>query len=219
MSDTDRVPDYCTCGAELPPDAIFCHKCGKPQIELPVVESEPQEVRPVEPAAAEPTAEAGISFRNRLAVRIGLMAAIVSSLLTSLPMPMVLNVLFMIVGPVGAGFLAVYLYRRRTGEELTARMGAHMGWITGVFCFAITTIMFTITMIMITMQGGLSAFYREQVAGQAGAGVNMEEFYSLLESPAGLASILFFSLLLMFLFFTLLPTLGGAMGAKVLEKE
>ena len=26
-------------------------------------------------------------------------------------------------------------------------------------------------------------------------------------------------LVLMFLFFTLLPTLGGAMGAKVLEKE
>jgi len=28
------MPDNCTCGAELPPDSLFCHKCGKPQREI-----------------------------------------------------------------------------------------------------------------------------------------------------------------------------------------
>ena len=31
MCQTEVVPEYCTCGAQLPPDARFCHKCGKPQ--------------------------------------------------------------------------------------------------------------------------------------------------------------------------------------------
>ena len=170
-----------------------------------------------EPAAPPPLPE--INFHNRIAVRIGLLAAVLSSLLTSLPLPVGLNLLTMLVGPVAAGFFAVYLYNRRTGGELSTKMGARMGWITGVFCFAITTIMFTVTVIVISMQGGLAAFYREQIGKQPTPGVNLEEFFALLESPAGLASILFFSLLLMFLFFTLLPTLGGAMGAKVLEKD
>jgi hypothetical protein len=32
-----------------------------------------------------------------------------------------------------AGFLAVYLYSRRTGQTLSIRSGARMGWITGIF--------------------------------------------------------------------------------------
>lgn len=171
----------------------------------------------LEPPVPPPPAE--VSFHNRLAVRTGLLAAVLSSLLTSLPLPAGLNFLTMLVGPVAAGFFAVYLYNRRTGGELSTKMGARMGWITGVFCFAISTAMFTITMIVISTQGGLAKFYREQIGRQPAPGMKMEEFFALLDTPAGLASILFFSLLLMFVFFTLLPTLGGAMGAKVLEKD
>ena len=34
------MPDFCTCGAQLPPDSLFCHKCGKPQRD--VIEPEPE---------------------------------------------------------------------------------------------------------------------------------------------------------------------------------
>ena len=197
---------------------MFCHKCGKPQFELPDVEIPPAPPLPVAPVSTLPE-PVGISFRNRLAVRIGLLAAALASLLTSLPIPMFLNVVWMLVCLVGSGFFAVYLYERKSGQDLNTNMGARMGWITGIFCFVIATIFFTITMISVAMQGGLSNFYREQVAAQSGAGVDMEELHKLLESPVGLGSMLVFSVLLLFFFFTLLPTLGGLMGAKVLEKE
>ena len=33
------MPEFCTCGAELPPDARFCHRCGKPQREETALET------------------------------------------------------------------------------------------------------------------------------------------------------------------------------------
>jgi len=217
------VPDYCTCGAELPPDARFCHKCGKPQFETPPSEEEEEgPPAPIATPAGAPPAVPGpgeINFRNRTAVKVGLLAAAISSLLISLPMPMYVNLVWMLVCLVGSGFLAAYLYRRKTGEELSARRGARIGWITGVFGFAIATVFFTITVIAISLRGGLAAYYREQLSSQAGASVDLEEITRILETPSGLAGIIFFSLVMLFVFFTLLPTLGGTMGAKVLEKE
>ena len=37
------MPETCTCGAQLPPDSLFCHKCGKPQREI----AEPEVLTPV----------------------------------------------------------------------------------------------------------------------------------------------------------------------------
>lgn len=206
----------CTCGAELPPDASFCHKCGKPQFELPVVAEPPW---PPEPEALEPAkGPVAINFHNRAAVRVGLLAAAIASLLISFPMPTLVNLIWMFVSFVGAGFFAVYLYNRRTGDQLTLRGGARLGWITGVFCFVIATIFFTIVVISVSLGEGLTEFYRKQLKSQA-AGVDVKEFLHVLQSPAGLAAILLFSLLVLFVFSTVLPLIGGAMGAKVLEKD
>lgn len=221
MSETERVADYCSCGAELPEDAMFCHKCGKPQVDLPEVEVQPPPP-PVASAVEQPVLIAPppeIGFSNKLAVKTGLLAAAISSMLTSLPIPPVMSLLWMPVCLVGAGFLAVYVYERRTGEELATKSGAKLGWLTGVFCFGIAVILFTVSMVVVSSKGGLAAFYREQVGAQAAPGMDIEEVTALIDSPAGMASILFFSLIMMFVFFTLLPTVGGAMGAKVLEKE
>lgn len=185
---------------------------------MPLAEEEPP-ASPAEAIAPPVTEAASVNFRNRTAVRIGLLAAAIASLLISLPMPMYINLVWMVVCLAGSGFFAAYLYRRRTGRDLPTRAGARIGWITGVFCFAFAMVFFTITVIAISMRGGLAEFYREQLSSQASGGVDLEEMFRVLESPSGLAVILFLSLLLLFLFSTLLPTLGGAMGAKVLEKE
>lgn len=148
-----------------------------------------------------------------------MLAAALASLLISLPMPVYFGIVWILVLLVSSGFFAVYVYGRRTGLELSVRNGARMGWMTGMFCFAIATVFFTISVILLARQGGLGAFYREQLGARAASEAGVEAVLEVLESPAGLAGIIVFTLIMLFFFFTLLPTLGGALGAKVLEKE
>ena len=86
------MPEFCTCGAQLPPDARFCHKCGKPQYDYPGITEETVEPAPppVTAAPAEPAVQPPleISFHNRLAVRIGFLAALMAVLPFMLLLPL-----------------------------------------------------------------------------------------------------------------------------------
>jgi hypothetical protein len=216
MRQTESVQEYCTCGAKLVPDARFCHKCGRPLFDWRPPEEPAGEITPAPLAAPPPE----INFHNRAAVRTGLLMAVVTSVLISLPMPMYVNLVWMLGWLTASGFLAVYFYQRRTGQQLSVRQGARMGWMAGVFCFAIATIFFTVTILAISSRGSLAEFYRDRLTAQgAPANLDVEQMLEMLERPAGLASLIFVSLLMMFLLLTLLPTLGGAIGAKVLERD
>src|SRR5258708_3276074 len=135
MRHTERgpMPDFCTCGAQLVPDSLFCHKCGKPQRDL--VEPEPQAPPPRVSALPPPppTAAPLPTFRNPVAMRIALMIAVFATFLSFLPY---LNWL-------AAGYFAAFFYRRRTGFRLNVVAGVRMGWITGVLMFGITATLFT----------------------------------------------------------------------------
>ncbi|MEN6602010.1 MAG: zinc ribbon domain-containing protein, partial [Bryobacteraceae bacterium] len=166
VRETGLVAEYCTCGAQLPPDALFCHKCGKPQREIVAVEAPEAEEEPVvEPVIPPPEAPPlppvaqEIGFHNGPAVRSAFLAAALSSLFISLPTPVLLTLPWMLVWLVFAGFFAVRFYLRRSGMAVTVRGGLRMGWITGVFCFVIAMVFFTITIISISSQEGLAAFY------------------------------------------------------------
>jgi hypothetical protein len=225
LRDTKDVAEYCTCGAELPPDALFCHKCGKPQRELTAVEPEAVEEIPVEipvkipiaPQVPAPLPE--ISFHNRMAVRTGLLAAALSSMLISFPMPVYIAAMWLILWLLGGGLFAVFLYSRRTGQTLSVRGGFRLGWITGVFSFVIATVFFTISVITIAGHGGLAAFYKQQLTGKTPPDVNLDQMLSVLESPAGVSVVMVSALILLFLVFTLVPMVGGALGAKVLDRK
>lgn len=208
------MPDFCTCGAQLPPDARFCHKCGKPQYDYPGLTEETAE--PVAPVRSEPSATlpAEISFHNRLAVRIGFIAALLAVLLLMFPLPYPFARL--LVAFSAAGFLAVFLYSRRTGQILSIRSGARMGWITGIFSFVLVTIVSTATLLAISSQGGLVQFFRSQLPPND---ARAETLAHALNDPATLAGGLVFSVIILFIILTTLPMLGGALGAKVLAKE
>ena len=117
--------------------------------------------KPKPPAAPEVSnlritpAPAPLDFRNPIAVRIALTMATITTLLSWMPL---LNIALW----VASGFFAVYFYRRRTGDLLTVRNGMRMGWITGVLTFAITTLVFTATMIPMAFSGGLGTLFRNQ---------------------------------------------------------
>jgi uncharacterized protein YybS (DUF2232 family) len=214
------VAEFCTCGAKLVDDALFCHKCGKPQREIVAAEPEPEPEPPPLPAAVATAAvplTPEISFHNRIAVRVALLCAAVASLLISVPMPVFVAAFWVLLCLTVSGFLAVYLYHRRTGTFLTVRSGARMGWLTGVFCYAIALVLFALTAAVVSRQGGLAEVYRKQMQSQSGA--NIEEALKILESPGGVTMVVIFTLVVCFVFFTGLPTIGGALGAKVLEKE
>ena len=218
--DTIVVPERCTCGAQLPEDALFCHKCGKPQYDYPGIEDEHVEPAPP-PVATAPVASAvppplEISFHNRLAVRIGFLAALMAVLpfMLLLPVPFLPSLVAFLTG-----FLAVFIYSRLTGQALSIRSGARMGWITGVFSFTFATAFFTITMVAISSQGKIADFFREHQDQLHFRGDQLSAMTKLLDDPAGLVGLIVVTLLMLFILLTALPMLGGALGAKVLEKE
>jgi len=211
--------EFCTCGAQLVPDSLFCHKCGKPQREIVTPNAEPAEETAVEEPPAPVVAatldnpelpRTGLDFHNLAALRIGLMVAPVAFLLSWIP---AVNLLLWL----GAGFLAVLLHRRRTGVLLNVRAGVRLGWITGVIMFAVTTVIFTLTVAPAAATGKLAMLFRQQVKNQSDP--NVQEVLRSLETAPGLASVLIIMLCLLFVFITLASVAGGALGAKYVGRN
>jgi hypothetical protein len=207
------VPERCTCGAQLPEDALFCHKCGKPQREIVSVE-EPEVVAappPIPVAAPQPLV---ISFHNGPAVRIALGMGFLAFLCLLVVGQLALPQALVFVWLAAAGFLAVFLYRRSTGQRLSVMNGARLGWISGVFGFVIVTIILTMFVIALSEPSVVTAL-REQIKTRGIPEANLDQMIEALHSPSGITSVLG----LFFLLFTILPAFGGAVGAKILDRD
>jgi len=211
------VPDFCTCGVELVPGALFCHKCGKPQREDLLAGPEPAAIQEP-PVAAMPVRAATpeISFRNSLAVRTGFLVGALAFLLSSLPLPPPAGMIWL----VGAGFLSVFLYRRRSGQPLTVGGGARMGWITGLWCFVLFTVIFTLSFAAVSFlfhEGGAATYFAQlRALGMPEDNLKkIEEAIRFFESPSRVVAFL----LSFFVMHTGLVTLGGAIGARLLRGQ
>lgn len=164
---------------------------------------------------AQPARKPGINFHNSIAVRVAFLAAGLTTLLALLPFPMIISALWQVVMLVAGGFYATYLYSRRTGESLSVSAGARMGWLTGIFAFVIVTVVTTISMVALsTSDGARNAFHKMAENSPAAESID-----KLLQSDAGFAAFLLMSLAGTFLMWTVLAVVGGALGAKVLEKD
>jgi hypothetical protein len=210
------MPDFCTCGAELPPDARFCHRCGKPQREEVIPETVERRAEiavaaaPVQPSRAPLP---GVSFHNPMAVRIGLLMASAASLSSPLPVWLA-GLAGLVVWWLFAGFLSVYLYRRQTGQFLTVDSGLRMGWITGLLGSTMTAVLFTISMVPLARSGGVASMYEERFRKLSATDPNVQQALKVLESPSGVAILIVIALLLVFAIVTFFCTAGGALGAK-----
>ncbi len=216
--DTRVVPERCTCGAQLPEDALFCHKCGKPQREI-VAAEEPEVVSapplPI-PAAAEVSVpdSQGITFHNGTAVRIALCMGVLAFLCLLVVGQLALPEALIFVWLAAAGFLAVFVYRRRTGQRLSVMNGARLGWISGIFGFVIVTILLTLFVVALSEPSVVTAL-REQIKTRGIPEANLDQMIEALRSPSGITG----ALGLFFLLFTILPAFGGAVGAKLLGRD
>jgi hypothetical protein len=200
------VPEFCTCGAQLPPDARFCHKCAKPQYDDPAFHQEIEAAAPLPPPI--PVAP-NINFHNRVAVRAGFVAAVLGLMLSMIPLPFV--EVRTLVTLVAAGVLAAYLYRRGSGQTLTVGGGARVGWITGIFVFAMALILVIAAFLIISSS---DSKFIETVRSQMPSN-QADALNKALNDPASLVAGILFSLIPL----TALPILGGALCAKLLEKE
>lgn len=213
---------YCTCGAKLVEDALFCHRCGRPVRELTAEEREgavdeeaPASEPPPLPAAADP---APASFQNQTAVRVGFLAAVLVQLASilsamagaSLLMPLLL---------IGGGFYAAVLYMRRTGEPLSAVEGARVGWITGIFTFVIATVFFTAGMALLSASGELMKAYEESLSRMNLPTDSVERLRQLLAEPKTFALTVIAGLVFQFLFLTIFCSLGGVLGARLRSRR
>lgn len=169
---------------------------------------------PVAPAAIHLPSH--IDFHNPVALRVAFMAATLASVLNVLPFVNFGCMLWLLA----AGFFAVYMYTKRTGQVLSIRSGVRMGWLTGLFTFVIEIVFYTLFIISIAFRaGGLTGFYKQSLSNMSLPSDSVQQALEVLQSPGGIASVIIFSLLLLFAVFTLFPILGGAIGAKVLSKD
>ena len=203
------MPEFCTCGAQLPPDARFCHKCGRPQREEPIAQSE-EVVVVAPPLQAEAPAPVPLNFRNPIALRVGLLAAGLLCLMMMIPGVNLAAVVWWL----GAGYLSVWIYKRRTGQRLNVRGGARMGWITGVLTCALLTLLFACFMLAIRQMGGLAAL-KDSLKDLAFQQGSVDEALKMLQDPSRMLR----SLIATFVMLTLTCTAGGALGAKILGKD
>jgi hypothetical protein len=144
------MPEICTCGAQLVENARFCHRCGRPTFEEPVVEAAPiPEVQLPNPVRDRQTARAlaaslPVGFRNPIAMRVAFLMSVGIMLVEMIP---VVNFLF-VVWWLAAGWGAVALYRRMTGSAMTVKAGARLGSITGILTFLSMTIIIACSMLV-----------------------------------------------------------------------
>lgn len=205
------MPDFCTCGAQLPEDAVFCHKCGKPQRDIAAAEPEPPPQIEAPPASLVPPPPAEgppLNFHNAVAVRIAFLVAAIATLAGVTVLP--------IVSWPTAGFISVLFYRRRTGLRLNARSGARMGWITGILMSLFWVVIIAGSMLPAAFSGHLVSTLESQMRSLPGVDPSMiQQEVQFLQTPAGLALVMSFGLVFFAVVITFLSMAGGALCAKL----
>jgi hypothetical protein len=202
------MPETCTCGAQLPPDALFCHKCGKPQREiiqpeLPVAAiSSSVTVIPPPAFTPPPRFAMAMGFRNPVALRIALFVGAAAIVFMSL-LPL--------VNWLAAGFFAVFFYRRKTHNSLNVGAGMHLGWITGV----VSSVLWGVFFMAWGLSGKLSAMVQEQIKSVPSSDPYLQQMEQFMASGPGLLIVLAVGVV----FITCLSMAGGALGAKIVGRE
>lgn len=154
-----------------------------------------------------------IGFRNPIAFRVGFLSALMALLLTFLLAP------GFPLWLTAAGFLGVYLYHFRSGESLTTRNGAKMGWLTGLLTFFVSSLPVGWACVAEITGPDYSSRMRQQLSSWAVPAALQNQMIAFMQTPIGIASQILSSLVMLFIMMTLLSLLGGVVAAKVLSRK
>jgi len=165
------------------------------------------------PPALPPGAQSQVTFGNPTVLRVAFAAAALSIVLDSIPR---LGVLF-IFWAMASGFMAVWLYHRRTGLSLSVSGGAKLGWITGVLAFLISAVLATFAVVVSGDQ--MADEFRRQVTETWSKDPNYPQMLHILENPSTLATVIAFGLIVFFVLMSIASVAGGALGARMSNKQ
>jgi hypothetical protein len=208
------------CGQMVDEGRVFCPHCQAPQIR--VIIAEPATLPATAPAqtgaltASETVPMIAVPMSWDQAAQPCAVAALIAAL------GIVTKLINPVVASVGAGFLAVALYRRRNPEiAVHARMGARLGAICGFFCFGMSAILGAVRVAILHEGGEIRAFLLD-VVQQTAVRYNDPQYQASLDflrSPAGLVTILVAYLIVTLILFILLGIVGGALGGAGLSRR
>ena len=102
---------------------------------------------------------------------------------------------------------------------LNSKQGAKLGWITGVLAFAVFLFLFATVMLFAGDEATMSTAMSQQIEQMSVPADVKEQMREITESPTALGFVMLVYLVVSFLITVGLCSLGGAVAAKVLEKD
>ena len=215
------------CGQVVEEGRVFCPHCRAPQIR--VIVGDPVAAVPVASGAqaqltsSETVPLIAVPMRWDQAAQPCAVAALIAALGT------VSLLIFWVIAAIGAGFLAVALYRRRNpGIAIHARTGARLGAICGFFCFGMTAILGALRVAIlhegdkIRAEGGkIRATFLDAIQQQSARypDPQMQHGFAFWRSPDGVLLMFVLLLIIGLIIFVLLGMLGGALGGAGLSRR
>lgn len=194
----------CSCGATLPDDARFCHRCGKPQREE-TREARSEFVAPHSITLSRPQPPEGITFSNPLALRTSVLVAIVSTVVELVPFTGIL-------APLLGGFVSAFLYQRRSGHAITSGAGAKLGWITAILNALMIT---AFVSVRLAVSGNAMVDMLREGLRQQAASPSQQQALQMMSDSRFLALVVLIIWIVLFAFGSALFMAGGALGARI----
>ena len=198
----------CSCGALLPEDARFCHKCGKPQYEEDIARLNEQAIESAAVSTPAVTALAPvgrIGFGNLRAV--GITGAVAACSLVGLSVACAVAPLLVPLVLCGAGFAAAKFYKSRMAEPLTPFNGATLGMMTGFWLFLMVAVCVAMTSVWIGSPEG-----REVLRAFS---AKMPELAKIVDDPHQVVVALAQGLIPSFFILTISAAFGGMLAARM----
>jgi len=211
------------CGQAVEQGVAFCPHCAAPQIRVVIAEAATAGVafpdatlNSESSVAANSVPMLAISSPWSLAAKPCALAAMIAAV------GMVCKLVVPVIAVIGAGFLAVSIYRRNNPTApLRAGTGARLGALCGLFCSAMTAVLGALRVVILGEGNEIRKTMLEIVQQSAShySDPQSQAALEFLRGPAGLVLFMVVLLIFAFLMFILMGTAGGALGAAVLGRR
>lgn len=151
-----------------------------------------------------------------VAIRVCAIAALIAALF------MAFGLMVPLLAVLGAGFLAVSLYHRKNPAWLVnARSGAQLGAVCGILFFAIAAVVESLSMAIFHTGGEIRKKMLEalQQAASRSNDPQVQAAFEKLRTPEGIALMLVFGMIFLFLLAIAAGSLSGALTGAFLGRK